>query len=289
MFVVNGGVGFTGLGAMGGAIAFRLVRATRRLTVFDLRPEAVGPLTAAGAASAGSPAAAADGAEVVFTSLPAARQLEDVLLGPGGIATAARPSPLLVNLSTIGPAAARDLAEKSARRGITLLDAPVGGGQAEAEQGTLVVMGGGPPEAFEQCRELLELIGSPVFHLGSVGSGQAAKLALNLAYGALVAGASEATALARALGADLESFAEILAAVDCNAWFRRPAQDALADSFEPGFRVDLELKDLRLALEAARQADVSLPVGERVHDAFARADAPGLGDRHTSALVELYR
>lgn len=281
-------VGFVGLGVMGSRMARRLVGAGYDLAVFDLDAAAVRRLEAEGASAASSAAALAARSEVVCTSLPAAAHVEQVLTGPDGLVRGARPGLTVVDLSTIGPAAARVLATRAAEAGVVLLDAPVGGGQAEAEAGRLVLMVGGPAEALARCRDLLEHLGKAIFHFGGPGMGQAAKLALNLAGGVLVAGACEGVALLRGLGADLTVFLEMLGTLDANAWFQRPARDALAGSYEPGFRIDLMVKDLKLGVAAADAMGLEMPAAAAL-TLFARAQTLGLGGKHTSALVETYR
>lgn len=282
-------VGFVGLGVMGSRMAWRLLQAGCDLAVFDLDPAAAQRLTAAGAAAAASPAELAARSEVAFLSLPAAAHVERVLTGPEGLLEGARPGLTVADLSTIGPAAAQALAGRAAAAGAAWLDAPVGGGQPEAEAGTLVLMVGGAPEALAGCRDLLGQLGKAVFHFGGPGMGQAAKVALNLAYGATVAGAAEGVGLLRGAGADLGTFLELLSAVGASAWFQRPARDALAGRYEPGFRIDLMVKDLGLALEAGKAVGLELPMGELARARFTQAQQQGLGGQHTSALVELYR
>jgi len=269
-------------------MARRLLDTGHRLTVFDLSADAVGTLENDGAGVAQSPAAVAQSSDVVFTSLPAARHVEAVLTGEGGILEAARPGLTVIDLSTIGPAAARRLAERAAKGGVTLLDAPVGGGQVQAESGTLVLMVGGDADAAERCRGLLLRLGKDAFHLGPSGSGQAAKVALNLSYGVLTAGAAEGAGLLRALGADLTVFLKVLEGLDANSWFQRPARDALAGSYEAGFRVDLALKDVGLGVDAGESAGLSLPAGNMARELLETAAARGWASEHTSALVKLY-
>ena len=175
-----------------------------------------------------SATALAGRSDIVFTSLPAAAHVEQALAGPDGLLQSAHPGLIVVDLSTIGPGAAREMAARAAKAGVAMLDAPVGGGQSEAQAGTLVLMVGGAKEALDGCRDLLSQIGKSIFHFGGPGMGQAAKLALNLSGGILVAGAAEGVALMRGLGANLATFLEMLESLNANAWFQRPARDALA-------------------------------------------------------------
>lgn len=281
-------IGFIGLGVMGGRMASRLLGVDGGLVVHDAREAAMRPLVERGAIAAGSPAELAGQADLVCVSLPAPGDVKTVLDGPGGILRAARPGLVVVDLSTTGPAAARALAERAEREQVSMLDAPVAGGAPEAESGTLLLMVGGSERALERALPTLLRIGRAVFHFGGSGTGQAAKLSLNLAYGGLVAGAAEGAGLFRRLGGDLGTFVKLLEAVDANPWFRRPARDALAGSFEPGFRVELLLKDLGLAAAAGEAAGVKLPIAEAVRARFADARDRGFGELHTSAAVRLY-
>lgn len=281
-------VGFIGLGVMGGRMARRLLDAGHRLTVHDVSDDAVRPLAADGAARAASVAEVAAGSDVVFTSLPTPGHVRDVLSGPDGLLAAARPGLVVVDMSTIGPVAARELAGTAQAAGVTMLDCPVGGGWMEARDGTLVLLAGGDADALARHRDLLNVLGKAVFHFGDPGTGQAAKVALNMSQAVMTAGAAEAVRLLRAGGADLNAFLDAMTSLDANPWYQRPLRHTLEDRFDPGFRIDLMVKDVDLAIDTARANDVAVPAGECVVELYRQAQRAGLGGLHISGIVKLY-
>lgn len=291
MTAASSTVGFVGLGVMGGRIARHFLGPEITLTVYDVLPTRREALVAAGAREASSPAEVASGSDVVLTSLPTAAHVETVLFGPDGLAAGLSEHGgrelVVIDLSTIGPAAAQELAGHAADAGITFIDAAVAQGHAQAEAGTLTILAGGDPAALDRCRPLLARTAQAVFHFGPPGSGQAAKLAYNLSGVVAVAGAAEGVRLLRGLGGDLATFLEMLETVDANFFFRRPARDALAGSFAPGFRIQLALKDLELVLAEGEQAGLALPAGQATRDTLRAAVAAGLGDEHTSAMTKV--
>ncbi|GLZ07497.1 2-hydroxy-3-oxopropionate reductase [Actinomadura sp. NBRC 104412] len=282
------GVGIIGLGVMGGRIARHFLVPEITLSVYDVLPDRRAELAAEGAHDAASPADVAARCDVVLTSLPTAAQVEAVLFGRDGLASGGREL-VVIDLSTIGPAAARDLAERAAAAGITFLDAAVAQGHAQAEAGTLTILAGGDRDVLDRYRPLLDRIANAVFHFGPSGAGQAAKLAYNLSGVVAVAGAAEGVRLLRGLGGDLRTFLDMLETVDANFFFRRPARDALAGSFEPGFRIRLALKDLDLVLSEGEQAGLTLPAGAATREVLLAAVQVGFGDEHTSAMTKVHR
>jgi len=280
-------IGFIGLGVMGGRMARRLIDAGYQVVVFDSQPGAMQPLVDAGATSVVRPADVASESDIIMTSLPAGEHVHEVMAGPDGILAGVKPGTILVDLSTIGPEWASRLATEAANNGATMLDAPVGGGWKDAEEGKLVIMVGGDPAALEEAREALSALSSALFHFGGPGTGQAAKLALNMSQAVMTVGAAEAVRLLRALGADLPTFLETLEALDANPWFQRPLRHTIEGAYPAGFRVSLALKDARLATQSGKNAGVSLPGGELARDLLKKALDAGMGEEHFSAIVKL--
>lgn len=281
-------VGFIGLGVMGGQLARRLLDAGHQLTVCDVSADAVQTLTDAGAATAATPVELAGMCEVVFTSLPKPEHVRDVLTGADGVLAAPVAGLTVIDMSTIGPIAAEELAQTAAAAGVSMLDCPVGGGWMEARDGTLVLMVGGDAAVLDRHRDLLDVLGKAVFHFGGPGTGQATKVALNMSQAVLTAGAAEAVRLLRAGGVDLDAFLRTLESLDANPWFQRPLRHTIDGRFDPGFRIDLMAKDVDLALSSGNTNHVSLPAGELAGDLFRQAQRTGLGDLHISGLVKLY-
>ncbi len=279
---------FIGLGVMGGRMARRLVDAGHHVVVFDNQPSAIKALVDAGATSADRPADAAANSDIIMTSLPAGEQVGEVMGGQDGILAGVKPGSTLVDLSTIGPEWASRLAKDAASHGVTMLDAPVGGGWKDAEEGNLVIMVGGESAALDGVRTILEVLSSALFHFGGPGTGQAAKLALNMSQAVMTVGAAEAVRLLRALGADLPTFLETLESLDANPWFQRPLRHTIEGAYPAGFRVSLALKDARLATQSGKSAGVSLPGGELARDLLNKALDAGMGEEHFSAIVKLY-
>jgi 3-hydroxyisobutyrate dehydrogenase/2-hydroxy-3-oxopropionate reductase len=238
---------------------------------------------------AGSPAEAGSKAEVAITMLTDGGALEEVVLGRDGLAAGLGPRSLLVDMSTTGPVPARKVAGVLEERGVGFVDAPVAGSVGPATEGTLAVMVGGSEEAVGRARPLLEILGDPerTWHVGPVGAGQAAKLMVNLVLGGVTAAVAEGFTLGRLLGLSADDALDVLEGASVAAQTVRSKRDKLrsGDYGDPGFRLALMHKDLRLALDAARAGRGSLPVTERVAELFAGAKGRGLGDQDYAAVA----
>jgi 2-hydroxy-3-oxopropionate reductase len=283
-------VGFIGVGNMGGPMCRNIIRNTNhQVTVFDLNPDAVAACTALGAAAGASTATVATTSDVVFTSLPMPRHVEEVALGPDGVAAHARPGTVYIDLSTNAPATARRVHEGMAAKGLAMLEAPVSGGVPRATDGTIVIMVGGEPAVFEAQLPLLKSFSKEVIHVGPVGMGSVAKLCNNMLAFCNSAAASEALLLGAAAGIDVHKLYDVI----CNASgnsdaFRSLGPKAFARNFKPGFALDLAHKDLRLALEMAD--DVGMPgmIAPQVMTLMRIARAKGMGQDDSSSLLRVY-
>jgi 3-hydroxyisobutyrate dehydrogenase len=281
-------VAFLGLGRMGAPMAGRLSDAGHDLIVWS-RTKAHAEALAGRAEVAGSPADAGSKAHVAITMLTDGGALEEVVLGRDGLASGLVSGSLLIDMSTTGPASARKVAKVLEDRGVEFVDAPVAGSVGPAAEGTLAVMVGGSDEAVGRARPLLEVLGDPerTWHVGPVGTGQAAKLMVNLVLGGVTAAVAEGFTLGRLLGLSPDVALDVLEGASVATQTVRSKRDKLVsgDYGDPGFRLALMHKDLRLALDAARAARASLPATGRVAELYAGAKGRGLADQDYAAVA----
>lgn len=286
-------VAFIGLGNMGGGMASNLVRAGHEVRAFDLSETALAKAQANGCARAKSAAEAVADAEAVVTMLPAGKHVRDVYEASViGIAPA---SALLIDCSTIDVATAREEIGKAAAAGYAMVDAPVSGGIAAADAGTLTFMVGGSDEAFERARDILEKMGEAVIHAGGPGSGQAAKICNNMLLGASMVATCETFVLAQKLGLDPRTFFDIASKASGQCWSMTTycpvpgvGPETPADrAYEGGFATALMLKDLRLAMEAAQSVDAYTPMGSEAETLYSRFAALGGEGKDFSAIIKM--
>jgi 3-hydroxyisobutyrate dehydrogenase len=287
-------IAFIGLGNMGGGMAANLVKAGHEVTAFDLVEEALARAEARGAGRAASAEEAVKDAEAVITMLPAGKHVRDVY--ESSVIGKAPAAAILIDCSTIDVATARDETEKAAAAGYLMVDAPVSGGIAAAEAGSLTFMVGGTDEAFERARPLLEAMGKAVIHAGAAGAGQAAKICNNMLLGASMVATCETFAMARKLGLDLQTFYDISSKASGQCWSMTtycpvpgvgPETPADRD-YEGGFAAELMLKDLRLAMEAAQSVDAYTPMGGAAETLYARfAESLGGGRKDFSGIINM--
>ncbi|WNV89906.1 2-hydroxy-3-oxopropionate reductase [Umezawaea sp. Da 62-37] len=281
-------IGFIGLGIMGSPMSGHLVAAGHRVTGFDLDAGALAKLVAAGGTAAASVAEAVSGADVVITMLPDDPQVEEVVLGDGGVLELAASGTLLIDMSTIRPETSVAVAKAAASKGIRVLDAPVSGGQAGAEQASLSIMVGGGEADFAAARPVLEAVGRTVVHVGPHGAGQVVKAANQLVVGGIYALVAEAIVLLEASGVDAKAGLDVLAGgLAANRILDLKRESMIARDFTPGFRIDLHHKDMGIALAAARQVDVALPVTGLIAQLIAAGRARGYGSLDHSALLKV--
>jgi len=281
-------IAFCGLGQMGAPMAARLLDAGHDLTVWNRTPERATPLVERGAHQAVSPSDAAGRAEVVVTMLADPAALEQVVFGAEGVAAGISSGATLVEMSTMGPDAVRDLAARLPD-GVDVLDAPVLGSIPQATDGALKVFVGGDAAVFEHCRSILEAMGTPT-HLGPLGAGASMKLVANSTLGALMCGLAEAMALADALGLDEAAVLDIL--VDSPIGTTAKSKRALIEGGEyrpPNFKLSLAAKDLALVTATAEAAGVDLRLSPAAKAWFDDAEKAGLGDRDYSAVIAAVR
>lgn len=279
---------FIGLGIMGLPMAGHLLAAGHRVTVATRTKSKAEPLLAKGAAWVDSPAEAAAAADVVFTCVPDTPDVESVLLGKGGVIEAARSGLVVVDHSTISPSATRDMAAKLAARGVTLLDAPVSGGDIGARNATLSIMVGGDAAAFTAVEPLLRVMGKTITHCGGSGTGQLTKLVNQILVSVTNLAVCEALTFAAKAGLDPQKTIQAVGGGAAGSWqLTNLGPRMIAGDFAPGFMIRLQQKDLRLVAEAAKELGLDLQALERVTDLFNRAGIDGRGDQGTQALFAM--
>lgn len=286
-------IGFIGLGNMGGGMAANLAKAGHDVRAFDLSEEALARARAAGCLPMASAAEAARGAEAVVTMLPAGKHVEQVYRE--SVLGAAEPGAVLIDCSTIDVDTARRVAELATAHGMQAVDAPVSGGIAAANAGTLTFMVGGSDTGFAKAEPYLSDMGKAVIHAGASGAGQAAKICNNMILGATMIATCEAFALAQKLGLDAQAFYDIASVSSGQSWSMTsycpvpgvgPETPADRD-YQGGFAAALMLKDLKLALAAAQSAGAEVPMGERAEALYQRFVEMGEGGRDFSGIIQM--
>lgn len=277
-------IGFIGLGVMGAPMAENLVKAG--FDVVGYTRSGADRLAAAGGRRAGSIAEATTGADVVITMLPDSPDVAEVVLGPDGVLANASPGLLLIDMSTISPQTAQQVAAAAADRAVAALDAPVSGGEQGAIEGALSIMAGGPAEAFAQARPVFEALGTTIVHVGPAGSGQLVKAANQLVVAGTIELVAEAIVLLEATGVDAAAGLQVLGGgLAGSTVLARKGTAMLERRFTPGFRVDLHHKDLGIMLDAAREAGAIVPLGALVAQLMAALRAQGDGSLDHGALL----
>ena len=285
-------IAFIGLGNMGGGMAANLAKAGHDVRAFDLSQDALDKAKAAGCLPVASAAEAVEGAEAIVTMLPAGSHVEGVY--NDAVFGRAQPSAILIDCSTIDVATARRVAEAAAAKGLTAVDAPVSGGIAAANGGTLTFMVGGSTEGFDRAQPYLAQMGKAVIHAGASGSGQAAKMANNMLLGATMIATCEAFRLAERLGLDPQTFYDISSVSSGQSWSMTsycplpgvgPETPADRD-YQGGFAAALMLKDLRLAMQAADEAGASTPLGAHAAQLYEAFVADGHGGTDFSGIIK---
>jgi 2-hydroxy-3-oxopropionate reductase len=269
-------------------MALNLVRAGHDLFVHARRAESMAPLTEAGALGCPSPAEAARQAEVIFTMVSDTPDVEQVILGDEGILAGVAPGSLVVDMSTISPAATRALAARLAAHGVDMLDAPVSGGEGGAIAGTLSIMVGGSAAAFARARPLLETLGRNIVHVGDHGAGQVAKGCNQVVIAQTLMGIGEAFLLAKAAGVDPARVREALLGGFANSRVLEVhGQRLLGGDYAPGFKAKLHQKDMRIVLEAAHELGIALPGAAQFAQLLNALVGQGLGELDSSAVFRL--
>ncbi|MCL2915548.1 3-hydroxyisobutyrate dehydrogenase [Shewanella corallii] len=297
-------VAFIGLGNMGGPMAANLVKAGMTVTGFDLNPAALKALTDIGGLSANTACGAAAAADIVITMLPAGKHVRSLYIGNNdqkGILDVVGKDTLLIDCSTIDADSARTVAAAAADKGLEFIDAPVSGGTAGAAAGTLTFICGGSDKAFEQAKTVLDVMGANIFHAGGAGAGQIAKICNNMLLSVLMVGTSEALSMGIDNGLDPKVLSDIMKVSSGGNWTLDKynpcpgVMDAVPSSkgYQGGFMVDLMVKDLGLAMDAALSSQSSTPMGALARSLYVSHAKGGTkpgenGKRDFSSIFEQF-
>jgi 3-hydroxyisobutyrate dehydrogenase len=286
----NAALGFVGLGIMGQGMARNLLKHGHTLTVWN-RTQAKGDaLVSEGARWAEGPAAVAAASDIVFTCVSDTPDVEAVILGTDGILQGARAGSLVVDMSTISPAATRAIGEQLAAKGVGMLDAPVSGGSEGAAKGTLSIMVGGAADQVERARPYLEAMGKTITHVGGPGDGQMVKLVNQILVVGNALAMSEALEFARAGGLDLQKALAAVSGGAAGSWMlSNRGPQILADDWRPGFTIDLQQKDVRLCLREGDALGVPMLATSLVFNLYRVLQADGLGHEGNHALIKALR
>lgn len=282
-------VGFVGLGIMGKPMSKNLLKAGYELVVYDLNAAAVDEVVAAGAASAASCRAVAEQCETIITMLPNSPHVKQAVLSAGGVLEGMKPGALLIDMSSIAPLAAKEVAAALAEKGCEMLDAPVSGGEPKAIDGTLSIMVGGKPELFEQAKPIFDVLGSSAVLCGSIGAGNTTKLANQVVVALNIAALSEALLLGKCAGVEPEAiYQAIRGGLAGSTVMDAKAPMMLDGNIKPGFRVELHIKDLNNVLETGHAVGAPLPLTAQVMEMLNWLKSNGMGAADHSAIIRYY-
>lgn len=282
-------VGFIGLGVMGRPMAANLLRAGYRVSFFSRRPETGEMLIDLGGVPAHSSREAAEHSDAIVTMLPDTAAVDSVLFGKDGVSEAIRPDAVVIDMSTIAPAAAMDFADRLAAMGCGMLDAPVSGGEKGAIEGTLSIMVGGEQRCFESARPILQAMGKNIVYAGSSGNGQKTKLVNQLVGATNLLAAVEGLRLARVAGLDPDVTLQAVLQGAAGSWMLANLGPCiLRQDFAPGFSIRLQHKDLKLLHEWTSELGGEFPAADLAYAVFAEALEMGLGDQGNQGLINVW-
>lgn len=283
-------VGFIGLGVMGKNMAANVLKGGYKLKVYDVVESIVAEFKENGAEVGSSPADASKDCDIIMTSLPNSQIVENVILGKNGVLEGAKEGAIIVDLSSITPKTIQNIYNKCREKGVEVIDAPVSGGVAGAEAGTLTIMVGGKKETLEKAMPVLECVGKKINHVGEVGAGDTVKLVNNLLLGVNMVACAEAMALGTKAGIKPEVLYEIISQSSGSSYALKAKYEKYIakGNFEPGFMIDLQYKDLQLAVSTAKDLKAPLFMGNTAQQIFETARAEGLGRKDISAVINVY-
>jgi 2-hydroxy-3-oxopropionate reductase len=282
-------IAFIGLGIMGKPMSKNLLKTGYSLNVFDIVPEAVADVAAAGGQPSASAAEAVQDCDVIVTMLPNSPQVKEVLLGGGGVVAAAKKSALIIDMSSIAPEASRECAAAACAHGLRLIDAPVSGGEPKAIDGTLSIMCGGEQADFDEALPILQKMGASVVLCGPVGAGNVTKLCNQIIVGVNIAAMGEALTLAAKAGVNPETvYKAIRGGLAGSTVLDAKVPMVLNRNFKPGFKIDLHIKDLKNAVEAGRASGSPTPFSESVLAIMEELAATGCGPQDHSGVVQYF-
>jgi 2-hydroxy-3-oxopropionate reductase len=282
-------IGFIGLGIMGNPMAKNLLKAGYSLTVYDIVPEKVEELVKAGATAGASSKDVAAKSDLIITMLPNSPEVKEAVLGKDGVLDGARSGCVLVDMSSIAPLAAQEVAAAANEKGVSMLDAPVSGGEPKAIEGTLAIMVGGPEDTFNEVKDILAVMGASVTRVGDVGSGNTTKLANQIIVALNIAAMSEAMVLATKAGVDPEKvYQAIRGGLAGSTVLDAKMPLALKGNFKPGFRIELHIKDLQNALDTAHELGVPVPLSSNVMETMQALKVDGKAADDHGGIIQHY-
>ncbi len=282
-------IGFIGLGIMGKPMAKNLLKAGYPLVVYDINPIPVKELAAAGVEAASSAKEVAQKTDVVITMLPNSPHVKAAVMGPNGVLEGTKPGMIIVDMSSIAPLAAKEVAAKAAEKGVEMLDAPVSGGEPKAIDGTLSIMVGGKKGIFEKCQGFLSKMGTSVVLCGDIGAGNTTKLANQIIVALNIAAMSEALVLGAKAGVNPETIlTAIRGGLAGSTVLEAKGPMVLSGNFKPGFRIELHIKDLANAIDTAHEVGVPLPLTSQVMEIMQALKVDGKAANDHSGIVQFY-
>jgi len=258
-------LGFIGLGIMGKPMSKNLIDAGYDLIVYDIVEEVLNEVVKYGAKKGTSPRNIAENSEIILTMLPNSPEVKAVVVGENGVIEGAKLGQILIDMSSIAPLVTRQLAEELKAKGVEMLDAPVSGGQEKAQAGTLAFMVGGKKEIFEECKEILNVMGGSVTLVGDIGAGQTAKLVNQAIVAINIAAIAESLVLGKKAGVDPEMvFNAIKNGLAASQCLNDKAPRMFSGQYDPGFKMKLHVKDLTNALETSKELHLAMPLTAQV-------------------------
>lgn len=282
-------IAFIGLGVMGMPMCCNLIEAGYPMVVYARRPETLKKMVAEGAEARSSSAEASKDADVIITMLPDSPEVEEVVLGPSGVLEGARPGSILIDMSSIAPSASKRIAARLGECGVRMLEAPVSGGQPGAIAGTLSIMVGGDQADFEECEEILKVMGKSVVRVGDIGAGNTVKLCNQIIVALNIAAVGEAFSLGTKAGVDpAVIFSAIRGGLAGSNAMDAKIPLVLERDFDPGFRIDLHIKDLANALQTGRDLTVPLPLTSLIMQVLQALKVEGKGDLDHGAIMTFF-
>jgi 2-hydroxy-3-oxopropionate reductase len=283
-------VGFIGLGIMGRPMALNLIKAGHELVVYDIVEKNMEELIVAGAAAAASCREVAESSDIVITMLPNSPHVRAAVLGEGGVLEGARSGMILIDMSSIAPAASQEIEGACREKGVKMIDAPVSGGEPKAIDATLAIMVGGDKAVYEQVKDSLLLkVGASAVYCGSIGAGNTVKLANQIIVACNIAACAEAFTLAKRAGVDPERvFEAIRGGLAGSTVMNAKIPMMMAGNFTPGFKVDLHIKDLDNVLATGHNVGAPLPLTAAIMEMMQTLRADGRGNEDHSALARYY-
>lgn len=282
-------IGFIGLGIMGKPMSKNLLKAGHQLVIYDINKDAVEELKQAGAEVGSSPKDVASKTNIIITMLPNSPEVKAVVLGKDGVIEGAQKGSIVVDMSSIAPLVSREVSEALAQKGIRMLDAPVSGGQPKAIDGSLSIMVGGTQADFDEILPIFKAMGSSAVLTGDIGAGNVTKLANQIIVAVNIAAVSEALVMATKAGVDPELvYKAIRGGLAGSTVLDAKALLMMDRKFNPGFRINLHIKDLGNVLETSHGIGVPLPLCAAVMEIMQALKVDGMGDLDHGAIVRFY-